>query len=331
MVNSFKGKALKWSIIGVVLVALTGLGYLIYPKPKISNTATLKNVETAVDGISPESFLKLYGLKVTGDAEKFDVTIPSNWNVNAGDYPVGLYWELANEFSKDAGLDVSKLKGTTLKAWRYSLADGLPGLKEQSNFNYPSTVVLLVNSNKIKGAWLNFNIMTIGPSVKKRYLNDITGFTFEEWVYKKGLFTSLKENADLEALSPVDLLKAYFKAIKDGNKTRAYACLSPNEMLNSLTVNFRGQGLYHDNFNLDNSQVENIINAEPLSFQLLDRDNPAMEVKDIGNRTEIEIAVKMNIKWRDDAFNSPDGKQVRFAILNKYKNGWKLGGFGTGP
>jgi hypothetical protein len=331
MINSLKGKSLKWSIIGLALIALIGIAYLIYPKPKTSNTAASKDVETALDGISPESFLKLYGLKITGNAEKFDVIIPSNWNVNAGDYPVGLYWELANEFSKDAGLDLTKLKGTTVKAWRYTLTDGLPGLKEQSNFNYPSTVVLLVNSNKVAGAWLNFNIMTIGPSVKKGYLNDITGLTFEEWVYKKGLFANLKENADLEALSPVDLLKAYFKAIKDGNKTRAYACLSPKEMLDSLTMNYRGQGLYNDNFNLDNSQVENIIDPEPLSFKLFDSNNPAVEVKEIENRTEIEIAVTMKIKWRDNAFNSPDEKQVRFAILNKYKNGWKLGGFGTGP
>lgn len=331
MINSLKGKLFKRSIIGLTLIALIGIAYLIYSKPKISNTTASNNVETVLDGISPEAFLKLYGLKITGNSEKFDVNIPNNWSVNAGNYPVGLYWELANEFSKDAGLDLTKLKGTTVKAWRYILTDGLPGLKEQSNFNYPSTVVLLVNSNKVTGAWLNFNIMTIGPSVKKRYLNDITGLTFEEWVYKKGLFADLKENTDLQALSPVDLLTAYFKAIREGNKTRAYACLSPTEMLNSLTVNYRGQGLYNDNFNFNNSQVENIIDPEPLSFKLLDSNNPTVEVKEIENRTEIEIAVTMKIKWRDDAFNSPDGKQVRFAILNKYKSGWKLGGFGTGP
>ena len=331
MINWLKGKLFKRLIIGLALIALMGIAYLIYPKPKISNASVSKNVETSQDGISPEAFLKLYGLKITGNAEKFDVNIPSNWNVNAGDYPVGLYWELANEFSKDAGLDLTKLKGTTATAWRYNLADGLPGLNIQSNFNYPSTVVLLVNSNKVMGAWLNFNIMTVGPSVKKGYLNDITGLTFEEWVYKKGLFTNLKENTDLETLSPVDLLKAYFKAIKDGNKTRAYACLSPSEMLDSLTMNYRGLGLYNDNFNLNNSMVENIIDAEPLSFKLWNSNDPAEEVKNTDNRTEIEIAVTMKIKWRNDAFNNPDEKQVRFAVLNKYKNGWKLCGIGTGP
>ena len=331
MINLFKGKSLKWSMIGLALIALIGIVCLINPKPKIFDTATLKSGETALDGISPESFLKLYGLRITGNAAKFDVSVPSTWNVNAGDYPVGLYWELANEFSKDAGLDITKLKGTTIKVWRYTLADGLSGLKGQGNFNYPSTVVLLVKSNRVMGAWLNFNTMTIGPSVKKRYLNDITGLSFEEWVYKKDLFSNLGKNADLEALSPVELLKAYFKAIKDGNKTRAYSCLSPNEMLNSLTLNFRGKGLYNNKFNLDNSTVENIINPEPLSFKLIDSNNPAKEVKEIGSKSEIEIAVTMNIKWRMKEFNSPNGKEVRFAILNKYKNGWKLGGFGTGP
>lgn len=352
MINSPKGKLFKSLIIGIALIALIGIAYLIYPKPKISNVPVSKNVEAAQDripkpkisnvpvsknaeaaqdGISPEEFLKLYGLEIIGNAEKFDVNVPNDWKVNAGEYPVGLYWELANEFSKDAGLDLTKLKGTTVKAWRYNLADGLPGLNMQSNFNYPSTVVLLVNSNKVTGAWLNFNIMSVGPSVKKRYLNDITGLTFEEWVYKKGLFTNLKENADLESLSPVELLKAYFKAIKDGNKTRAYACLSPAEMLDSLTMNYRGQGLYNDNFSLNNSMVENIIDPEPISFKLLNSNSPAEEIKNTDNRTEIEIAVTMKIKWRNDAFNSPDGIQARFAILNKYKSGWKLGGLGTGP
>ena len=331
MTNPFKGKLLKWSIIGLILIALIGLSCLIIPKLDILNTATLKNVKSESDGISPESFLKLYGLNTTGNIEKFDVVIPSTWDVNAGDYPVGLYWELANEFSKDAGLDITKLKGKTIEAWRYTLADGLPGQKEQSNFNYPSTVVLLVNSNEVEGAWLNFNTTAIGPSVKKRYLTDITGITFEEWVYKKGLFSNLGENTDLATLSPSDLLKEYFKAIRDGNKTRAYACLSPNEMLESLTMNFRGQGLYNSGFNQANSQAENIINPEPLTFRLFDMDNPEIEIDEIGNKSEIEIAVTMNVKWRNEAFNSPDGKETRFAVLNKYKNGWKLEGLGTGP
>ena len=178
---------------------------------------------------------------------------------------------------------------------------------------------------------MNFNTTSIGPSVNKRYLNDITGLTLDEWVYKKGLFSNSQKNTDLEALSPVDLMKAYLKAIREGNKTRANACLSVNEMLNSLTMNYSGQVLYNKNFNLDDSIVENMINPEPLSFRLLDNNAPAIELIEIGNRSEIEIAVTLNVKWHNEAFNSPNGKEVRYAFASKSKKGWKLSGFGTGP
>lgn len=71
-------------------------------------------------------------------------------------------------FSKDAGLDLGKLKGTTVDVWRYSLTGGLPGTGDNSKFKYPSSVVLLVKSDKVVGAWLNFNMQNLGPSVKKK-------------------------------------------------------------------------------------------------------------------------------------------------------------------
>lgn len=78
------------------------------------------------------------------------------------------------------------------------------------------------------------------------------------------------KNSDLSGLEPVGLIKAYFKAINDGDKTRANACLTYSEMLGSLTSNLKGSQLYNPGFCTDNSLTENISKAEAISFKFLD-------------------------------------------------------------
>ena len=65
--------------------------------------------------ITPEAFLQQYGIKVKGNPEKLKVSVPKSWDVRLGDYPEGLYWGLANEFSKDVELDLTRLKGKTVE------------------------------------------------------------------------------------------------------------------------------------------------------------------------------------------------------------------------
>lgn len=315
-------------IIGILIIITTGCQQKV--KVTASKTDPGKAVEQLLSGSSIDSFLKTANLKIQGNAERFKVKVPEKWNVISGEYPEGLYWSLANVFSKDASLDLTRLKGKTVDVWRYSLADGLPGQKEQSNFRYPPKAVLLVENEKVVGAWLSFNTAMIGPSIKRHYLEDITGLTFRAWLEKEGLFTSKEKNRDLTMLQPVEVLKEFFKAINNGNKERAYACLDPSEMLNSLTMNLSGEQLYHPKFGESNSFVENIIKAEPVDFKLMDS-NDFTKVESIGNRTEVEVAISMNIKWRDNAFNTPGQNQIRFTIMKKYKDGWKLQGLGTGP
>ena len=194
--------------------------------------------------ISPEEFLIVNELKVQGSPEVLKVQVPMTWDVKLGDYPIGLYWRLANEFSRDAGLDLKPLKGKAVEVWRYSLIDGLPGEGEQSQFKYPSDLILLVDDKKVVGAWLNFNKWSIGPSIKKHSLLDISGLAYEEWIAGEGLFSSVGKNADIASLEPIDLLKAFFKAINEGDKDRANACLSPIELRSSLTVNLEKDHLY---------------------------------------------------------------------------------------
>lgn len=294
-------------------------------------TGCESNIDPVQTEITPEAFLAQYDLKVQPNPQKFKVDVPAKWEVKSGDYPVGLYWSLANEFSKDAGLDLAHFKGINVEVWRYALADGLPGQGDQSKFSYPSDLIMLVDAQKVVGAWLTFNKSVIGPSIKRHYLKDISGLTYEEWVEKQGLFSDMGKNKDLAGLDSVELLNAFFKAITDGDKKRAYSCQDPYDLLNSLTMNLGENCLYNPGFSLNNSIVDNIIKAEPISYKLADTRDGYKEIEQVTDQKELAVSINLNIQWQDSQFNNPGGSDIRFTTVRKYKNGWKLLGLGTGP
>jgi hypothetical protein len=281
-----------------------------------------------VERQSVGAFLHKYGLQVQGQPTRFTVQAPSNWDVPLGAYPVGLYWGLANVYSRDAGLDLTPLKGSAIAVFVYSLAGGLPGTGEEARFHYPSNVVLLVKGQQVAGAWLAFNVTGIGPSVQKHDLQEITGLTFEQWVEREKYFADPGANADLAGLSPTQVLSAFFEAIDKGDKVRANACLSPQSLLDCLTMNLEPGNLqpgrlYNPGFGKNNSLVESIVQARPLFYG-----------KAPGNQTSQtteEIAVHLYIQWADAVFNTPGNVQTLFAIMEKDANGWKLDSLGTGP
>lgn len=133
-------------------------------------------------------------------------------------------------------------------------------------------------------------------------------------------------------LGPTQVIDTFFDSINKGDKIRAYACLSPQSLLESLTVNMEPGHLYHDGFNQNNSMVENIVKGKHIEYRrLYDPENHTMEIKDLGERKNVGIEVNLELEWKHPAFNTADGKSTRFAILKKYDNGWKLEGLGTGP
>jgi hypothetical protein len=293
----------------------------------IKKSTSDKSTNTVKSDITPQAFLKLYNLKVQGNPHKFKVDVPKTWDVSPGEFPIGLFWELANEFSKDAGIDLTPLKGTTVDVWRYSLIDEIPGDGDPKNKCSSNNVVLLVNNQKVVGAWIAFNQFEVGPSVKKHYLKDITGLDFEDWTQKKGLFSELGKNKDIASFPPADVVKTFFKAIDDGDKTRAYECLTPTEMLYSLTTNLgtdqgkeRENLLYNLKFVKMNSRVEAMAKIKPISFILKDPKNWS-DIKNADNRTEVAVVTTwININ------NSKDGTSV---TLKKYANGWKIKSMGN--
>lgn len=317
-------------VIVLLLIFIITLSALAGCAVQSNQVPAAKEAGAAADNFNPGNFLQQFKLDVTGDAERFDVTIPKDWSIKPGAFPEGLYWALANEYSKDAGLDLTALKGKTVKVWRYSLADGLPGRGEQSSFKYPSKVILLVDRNQVVGAWLAFNVLSIGPSLNQKYLEDITGLFFDKWLYEQKLLVGAEEYEDLAAMDPVQVLNAFCRAIEAGDKARANACMSPDFMLSALTMNLQGNALYNKEYSSNNSFSENLLRARLISYKLMDPGSMKV-IYSIGDRDKIEIEAQMQMQWKDDAFNTPDGVQPRFAILKKYETGWKLESLGTGP
>lgn len=279
---------------------------------------------------SPEQFIQANRLSVEGTYESFQVDVPQDWQIKLGDYPVGLYWELANEYSKDAGLDLTGLKGKTVQAQRYALIEGLPGEGDNSSHKYPSNLVLLVEEGKTAGAWLEFNVASIGPSVNKKILEQIAGMSYEEWVTKKALFSNAGENSDLASLQPTEVLDAFFKAVSSGNPTRARACLGPWALLQSLTANREEKQLYNPGFKELNAVSESMEKAVPLAYKLMGTGDGLQELKEVGDRRDLIVEVQLAAKWKHPGFNSADGKETRFANLQKTAAGWKLESLGTG-
>ncbi len=246
-----------WLLYVIVAATLAGLIFV------VQGCAGPDEAESLV------AFLKQYDLQVEGEPTHFPVTVPASWEVPLGAYPEGLYWGLANELSRDVGLDLTALKGQQVEAWVYSLAGGLPGEGEQSQFHYPTNVVLLVRNGKVSGAWLQFNVMSIGLSLKKRSLQDITGLSFEQWLERKGYFTDAGTNTDLAGLGPVAVINAFFDAINNGDMVRANACLGPRQMLDALTVNLLPNRLYNPGFGANNSLAANIESGRLLSWSFV--------------------------------------------------------------
>ncbi len=176
--------------------------------------------------------------------------------------------------------------------------------------------------------------ITFRTQVPASWEVDLAGLGFDQWLAKQGFFTPAGKNSDLITLSPVEVVQAFLQAIDAGDKTRAQACLSPQQQLHSLTVNMdRSSRLYNPEYSSNNSLVENIMSAYLTSYRFIDPNRPSQSSEDPGgSRAQtVEIAAQLVIKWRDEAFNTPSGQQTRFFILNKYGGGWKIEGMGTGP
>ena len=333
---NFRKPKLYIVAISVIVLMIATFGLLSNPKEKslgVNNTEPVLDREVSSvqnKHLTPKAFIEEWELDVNKSPIKFNTLVPEDWQVELGSYPEGLYWGLANVFSKDIGLDLTNIKGKNVEVQVYELTDGLPGEGDSSIYSYPTNVILLVTDNTTVGAWLNFNVNNIGPSINKKSFEEITGLEIHEWINQKGYFSTSSGNDDLNDLSPIEVLDEFFEAINNGNKEKALSFIGPYSQLQSLTMNKGNNVLYNSEFGNNNSMVYNIVEAKAHSYKLLDPES-LEEIDKVGDRSKIELAVEMHLVWKNEEFNTPNNNTIRFPILVKYSNGWKIEGFGTGP
>lgn len=293
--------------------------------------------------LSDTLFMKNYGYTVSNTYEPFEVKIPKDWTVKLGTYPEGQYWQLANVFSKANGLDLSAQKGKTVTAQVYRINEEKSSDYNASDYNdfkypWPTDLVILRDDAQIVGAWLNYNISTIGPSLSGKDLKTLTGYELGDWIVDESAFTLSSNYKSLEKLSPDEVIKGFFKAVNAGSKERANMYLTPEALYNALSSNFHpSEGrLYHAGFNENNSITENIVSAsdvevvsyfEPMTFKPITEEMIKYAIQD-GDRIEVEVL--LNLKWKMAGFNTEGEKSIRFITLTKYPFGWKIEGLATG-
>lgn len=272
-----------------------------------------------------DEFIKKYNLKVTKGVKRFYMTVPKNWDMSEEDYPIGLYWQTANVFSKDVGLDLTKLKGSKVEVFRYSLLKGIP-MRENKGFTNAADLILLVKSNRVAGAYLT-NVdaavgRTLGPSVRMKYFDDITGMDFDEWADNSNLFSDNCSN--YKNYNPEEIIKEFCKDINENNKKKASAFLSYSVKLKALNENVPDNLLYNKEYNFLNSQFGNIERADYKNNIIYLGGESSNPIDKIGNRKEIQVYVIIDFKLKNDI-----GQFYHFCKMYKTKNGWKLCEFKT--
>lgn len=281
--------------------------------------------------LSDEAFLKRYGLDTYSEPTTFKVKIPEDWSVEAGSVPEGLYWELVNVFSNDIGLDLTPWKGKTANVSVYSLNEGLT-FSDNPGSAYPAMAVILRVEEQIVGAWMNANVVIVGPSLKKRTFSEIEGRSFDDWLMEKGVFNANVIDHDLQSKKPDEVLMAFLEAIEKGDKARATACLAVDSKLEFMMMNHDEGQLYNKSWTIDNSLVESLAGCKDVVIaNFYDLDAPVAIVADITFKELIGIKFTAKLQWQQPQLNDQEDPLTYYATMKKQTNGWKLLGIGTGP
>ncbi len=259
-------------------------------------------------------------LNVRGKPLCYDWEVPVSWDVPLGGYLEGVYWGLANVFSSDAGLDLTPLKGKTVTVWAWSR-----GIESEPDRTWDSLghAMLLGAEGRVVGAWLEgFRSVVDG-----RKLEDITGLSQGQWLEKEGYFLDAGPNADLAALGPVEVLKAYAEAVSAGDQRRADACLEPEYRLSffyELPGNCR---LYPRDKALETpAMAARLLGWELKTFP--DGATPPVVISEPGDRTVVVIQADLDIDWPPPNIFGVPKRAVRSVVARKTYLGWKIDGFG---
>ncbi|MFT5873806.1 MAG: beta-lactamase regulating signal transducer with metallopeptidase domain [Clostridium sp.] len=285
MINSFKGKSFKWSIIGLTVITLIALVCLVNPKASVSSyVQTQSNLDTksevAVDYQNVfQNFLDQKNLKVVVNSVAIqDIQLPSDFKAVKDGINVGDLLKRRNELSKLNKLDFSKYMGQRIKMYTSGIEAG------DSKLNYD--VVILLAENKVVGYWIDAGMKD--PKQNRPdfnvLVNLLMNFNLENTDTSKLLFS--KENEK----DTNDKVKIFLNSFNNKNGVYSYED-GTNERYLFLNA-------------------QNVKEGEKASYFT----DIKMEVK------QGTLFINFNEKYTDDYKNKEIDNRVLYKIIMQHKN-----------
>lgn len=279
--------------------------------------------DTNIDNQVEELFRK-YNWTIDYRVNTNNVTLPSNLEHEAGEYPVKIYWAYNNELSKNIGLDYKDYLGKEVEVDIYRLREPLPDyMAPRMN----SRGIVIKYDNKIVGAYIDAGRHDcFACSLDSRSLEYITNKKWDNWIRDYINYDNELE-MKLAKMNPEEVIKEYYKALNRHDQKIQFACMTRQNVCDYLSMNMDNNLLTNagfDNAFVNTDGPQNIKSAKLISLH---------ETSGAGNPVgNVEYDVTVYLKFNKEVVSS-NGIQSRFIILKKEsdKSGWRIQSEGTGP
>lgn len=255
------------------------------------------------------------------------VDLPTTLIHKPGQFPEVIYWAWNNELSKDIGLDLAPYLGKTVEARLYKTVKMLPEFVGPNRDGGKAVVVR--SEGKIIGAWLALGRHhTFACSLEEHTLEEVAGKTFDDWVVAL-IDPNDPLEEELSAMSPEEVLEAYYSAIDRKDYATAHACESRSNLLRYLATNMDNDRLYNDGFGEESGRgLGNFISVKFLGATRAEEFERAEA--GYGGMRCYYVSVE---QYRKVLAGGPDGQAGYFVSMKQEtpKTGWRINAIGTGP
>lgn len=196
--------------------------------------------------LTDAAFLGKYGWTAADLLATHTVRLPDQLADEPGAFPTGFYWAYQNQLSRDIGLDFSHLAGQEVTARLYRLEEDLP----DDNPGHELRAVVLRHEEKLAGAFLDrMGHFGLAGSLKGRTFAQVVNQDFGQWLEQAGVVDyDHPRYEQLTALSPAELIQAYWAAIAERRYQDAYAMLTLPARIHYLFANREPAALYNPDY-----------------------------------------------------------------------------------
>lgn len=280
-----------------------------------------RSFSTTMDNSDITLFQK-YKWTVDYKINTFTYTLPTTWKLQAGEYPVKIYWAYNNVFSKQIGMDYSIYAGKNVTVELYRLREALPSFMKP---RLEARGVVLKYQKHIIGAYIDAGRHScFACSLDRKDLKGITKKAWAEWI------ADYIDNRDLltvklSKLSPEEVIRQYFKALDEHDTKTQFACLSIKNNLDYLAVNMDNNKLINESYEEAYSDgYTNVISSKLIKIEPADMSGNPEGMK--------EYAATVDFIYKK-VITEESGRNIRFVqmIQETPGGGWKITSMGTGP